>query len=273
MTTIEPPLILISVSSKRSSNGVYFYNALFELMKIKALYLGIESSTLEGFRESFNFLGLHAASVAAPFKIDVLQHLDALTPSARRTGSVNSVRSRKGQLEGHNTDLAGATALLSSVWAPGVAPRVEIFGSGGVVSSVVAAVREVRPQADIMLHSRNESVGQELCKQLQIAWKNPGHSVPIDLWINATPASLSEPTMTAERCLHANMVFDLVANQAASPFELAVQSRGQQFIRGFDFYRAQFAEQFFFYFDQRVDFTMFDKLATQREVCVEQRSR
>lgn len=258
------PLILISVSSQRSSNGVFFYNALFDLLKINATYLGIRTTSLEGFRESFNFLGLHAASVAAPFKTSVLPLLDSLTESARSTGSVNSVRSLSGQLQGHNADLAGATALLSKTWSPGYTPSVQIYGAGGVVPSMVAAVRAVRPQAEIALHSRNALAGKQLCDKLHLRWKDTANSATADLWINATPASMTEPERLASDCSQAQAVFDLVATQPLSRFEATVRSRGQQFIRGFDFYRAQFAEQFRFYFDQNLELTIFDELAAQR---------
>lgn len=264
MADAEEQRVLISVSTRASSNGVYFYNRLFSLLGINAVYLSCKTASLNGFCESFNFLGLHAASVAAPFKTAVIPLLDTLSESARATGSVNSVRRRGRTLEGHNTDLVGAQQLLSAAWKPATAPTVLIYGSGGVVPSIVAAVRAVRPRAEIGLVSRNAISGQTLCRTLGLQWLTGSTDRGIDLWINATPTSTGDPEGLLNQCAGAATVFDLVARQEPYPFERAVRSRGQVFIRGFDFYRAQFLAQFNFYFDRDLDAVLFDHLAQTR---------
>lgn len=261
---LQSPLLVISVSQRTSGNGVYFYNGLFRKLGLDAIYLGCKTDTLRGFRESFDFLKLHGASIAAPFKSNVIPMVDILTEDARATGSVNSVRRRDAILEGHNTDVLGLRRVLAESWQPLAKPSVVIFGSGGVVPSAVAAIRSRAPDALIALSSRNQEQGPVICAELGIDWRANLHGGSVDLWVNATPASTVDAAKIAQYCAEAAVVFDFVPLQETYPFETIVRSRGQTFIRGFDFYRAQFLEQFNFYFDCEVATNLFDELATAR---------
>ena len=257
--------ILISVSQRASSNGVYFYNGIFRKLGMSAVYLGCQTRTLHGFRDSLNFIGVHAASIAAPFKCAVPPLLDDLTDAAKLTMSVNAVRRDGDRLTGDNTDIAGIRTVLASNTANmGRQPSVLIYGSGGVVPSVVSAIRLVHADAQIYLSSRNHEVGKALCGNMRVIWcENPSQR-SFDLWINATPAGIDDPVGILRLCLNAATVFDLVAIQAAYPFEESVRARGQGFLRGFDLYRAQFLEQFRFYFGCELDPSLFDELARAR---------
>lgn len=258
------PLLVISVSQRMSGNGVYFYNGLFHKLGLDAIYLGCKTDTLRGFRESFDLLRLHGASIAAPFKSSVIPLVDALTEDARVTRSVNSVRRRDSILEGHNTDVLGLRRVLTESWQPQVKPTIVIFGSGGVVPSAVAAIRYRVPDALIALSSRNQEKGRAICTELGLEWRADLHGGSADLWVNATPASTIDAAQVAQYCAEAAVVFDFVPLQETYPFETIVRSRGQTFIRGFDFYRAQFLEQFNYYFDCEVAADLFDELATAR---------
>lgn len=264
MNYVNNKLLLISVSSKLSVNGVYFYNSIFDKLKINATYLGVIKEDLKGFQESFKFLGIHAASIAAPFKTKILPLMDSVTEEVKLTGSINSVRSFNGELRGHNTDYLGASELLTQCWKPGENPIVEIYGSGGVIPSIVAAVRNNRPNAKIVLSSRNVEAAKILCNKYELEWKDSTKFFYTDLWINATPVSNVDAENLSIKCKNVGAVFDLNGNQSVSLFEKIICERGQQFIRGFDFYRAQFKNQFSFYFDQELDLADFDNCAESR---------
>jgi shikimate dehydrogenase len=257
------PQVLISVSQRASGNGVYFYNGIFRELGMPAVYLSCPTMSLQGMRETFRFMGLHAASVAAPFKFGVIDLIDELTPVARETASVNAVRRDGERLIGHNTDVEGITAVLQQA-ALRKGADIVIYGSGGVVPSAVHAVRVLDPSARVSLAARNAAVGMALARRLGVAWLEDSRKQHADVWMNATPQSLETPEAALHASGNAEVVFDFVAQQAPYPFEKAVRDRGQRFLRGFDFYRAQFLAQFNFYFSRHIEPGLFDTLAAAR---------
>lgn len=257
------PKVLISVSQRASGNGVYFYNGLFRELGIAAIYLSCPTMTLRGLRETFQFMGIHAASVASPFKTSVIELLDELTPLARATACVNSVRREGERLIGHNTDVEGISVVLEQA-ALRKGANVIVYGSGGVVPSAVHAVRALDPTAQISITARNVATGRDLAQRLGVAWLDDAREQHADVWMNATPQSLEAPGAALLSCAHADTVFDFVAQQAPYQFERAVRDRGQRFLRGFDFYRAQCLAQFDFYFSTRIAPGLFDDLAAAR---------
>jgi len=267
MGACRSPKKLISVSSGNSINGIYFYNALFERLGISASYTNATMTAVTDIREIFEHNQLFGASIAAPFKIDIIPYLDKLTVQADLTGSVNSVRfCTKDGLVGHNTDYEAALELFSDWLNGNNFPNVEIYGAGGVVVSIVKALKEVKPLATISLHCRNARAGIALCKALEIEWKSTPESSHVDLWINATPATQIEPNTVGKYCINAKTVFDLVGNQGVSEFEYIVSQRQQPYLRGFSFYRLQFLRQFFFYFETILDNGVFDEIANRRVI-------
>ena len=59
-------------------------------------------------------LGFNGLNITHPCKQLVLEHLDEVTPDARRLGAVNTVVIRDGRFIGHNTDFSGFAAALAS---------------------------------------------------------------------------------------------------------------------------------------------------------------
>jgi shikimate dehydrogenase len=258
-----PSKLLIAVAQRPSSNGVYFYNGVFDKLEMPALYLSCPTPSLPGLRETFEFMQLHAASIAAPFKKEVLAYLDELTPVARDTGSVNSIRRDAKKLIGHNADAQGVAALLRQC-SLGRGARIIVYGTGGVVPSAVYAARLAFPDCTVQLAGRNDADGRSLAKQLGIAWIGDATDISCDLWMGATPLSVENPTKALNLSAGASTVFDFVPSQTETAFESRVIERGQRLIRGFAFYRAQFLAQFNFFFQQALNPAIFDELARTR---------
>jgi shikimate 5-dehydrogenase len=101
-------------------------------------------------------------SVTVPYKVDIVPHLDDLTPAARAIGAVNTVfRREDGGLVGDNTDAAGAVAALTRP-ADGEAPfihsldgmRVLLLGAGGAGRAVAVALAGAIGTGSLAIASR-----------------------------------------------------------------------------------------------------------------------
>lgn len=85
-------------------------------------------------------LGFNGLNITHPCKQLVLEHLDEVTPDARRLGAVNTVTIRDGRFIGHNTDFSGFAAALATGLPGAKVNRVVQLGAGGAGSAVAYAL-------------------------------------------------------------------------------------------------------------------------------------
>jgi shikimate dehydrogenase len=85
-------------------------------------------------------LGFNGLNITHPCKQLVLEHLDEVTPDARRLGAVNTVTIQDGRFIGHNTDFSGFAAALASGLPGARLNRVVQLGAGGAGSAVAYAL-------------------------------------------------------------------------------------------------------------------------------------
>ncbi|MCU1540473.1 MAG: shikimate dehydrogenase [Arthrobacter sp.] len=85
-------------------------------------------------------LGFNGLNITHPCKQLVLEHLDEVSPDARRLGAVNTVMIRDGRFVGHNTDFSGFAAALASGLPGAKLGRVVQLGAGGAGSAVAYAL-------------------------------------------------------------------------------------------------------------------------------------
>ena len=85
-------------------------------------------------------LGFNGLNITHPCKQLVLEHLDEISPDARRLGAVNTVTIRDGRFIGHNTDFSGFASALASGLPGAKLDRVVQLGAGGAGSAVAYAL-------------------------------------------------------------------------------------------------------------------------------------
>ena len=84
-------------------------------------------------------LGLECAAVTSPLKVEVINYCDQLSPTAKRTQSVNTLFLGEKSI-GHNTDLEGLQDLLSSI-----SPQTAVWGGGGTRSTMSQVLPKTTP--------------------------------------------------------------------------------------------------------------------------------
>src|SRR5207247_11015440 len=83
------------------------HNRAFAESGLDAVYVPLQAEALEPFLRAIPALPLSGFSVTRPFKVDIVPRLDAVDPSAKLAGSVNTVQVREGRLLGSSTDGLG----------------------------------------------------------------------------------------------------------------------------------------------------------------------
>ena len=129
-------------------------------------------------------------NVTVPFKKSVIPYLDQLTPLANKTQSVNTIYKEKNKVIGHNTDVGGFELGLKSINYNVKNKKVFILGAGGVVSSIILALKKMEA-SKIILSNRTKEKAEDLKKKysdLQIIdW---GETPDFNVIINATSLGL-----------------------------------------------------------------------------------
>jgi shikimate dehydrogenase len=129
-------------------------------------------------------------NVTIPFKKSVIPYLDQLTPLANEAQSVNTIYKEKNKVIGHNTDVGGFELGLKRINYSVKNKKVFILGGGGVVSSIILALKKMG-SSKIILSNRTKEKAEDLKKiysDLEIIdW---GETPDFNVIINATSLGL-----------------------------------------------------------------------------------
>ena len=120
------------------------HNAWFDDLGADATYLCLTyNGTGEELAKSLIALRLSGCNLTTPLKEKILPHLASCGPDAIRSGAVNTVCVRDGDLHGYNTDVAGFKDSLG-VHGPKLRGRaVLIAGAGGAARAVAIACADL----------------------------------------------------------------------------------------------------------------------------------
>ena len=129
-------------------------------------------------------------NVTIPFKKSVIPYLDQLTPLANEAQSVNTIYKEKNKVIGHNTDVGGFELGLKQINYNVKNKKIFILGAGGVVSSIILALKKMG-SSKIILSNRTNEKAEDLKKiysDLEIIdW---GETPDFNVIINATSLGL-----------------------------------------------------------------------------------
>ncbi len=133
---------------------------------------------------------LNGINVTVPFKKSVIPFIDKLSSEAKESQSVNTVYLENKKVIGHNTDIAGFELNLRHCKYDLNNKKVFILGAGGVVSSIIIALKKMGA-SKIIISNRTKKKAEELktmFKELEVIdW---GETPNFDMIINATSIGL-----------------------------------------------------------------------------------
>jgi shikimate dehydrogenase len=131
-------------------------------------------------------------NVTVPFKKTIIPFLDELSIEAKSTQSVNTIYLKENKVMGHNTDIVGFEASIKKSKYNLVNKEVLILGAGGVVSSIIFALKKMKVSKIIISNRTKEKAKnlEKLFKNIEIIeW---GMVPNFDMIINATSVGLKK---------------------------------------------------------------------------------
>ncbi len=190
--------------------------------KINAIYdkIKLEDNEIESFVKDIKKQKIAGCNVTVPFKKKVIPFLDKLSSEAEHTQSVNTIILDKDNLVGHNTDIAGFDKAIKSINFDMKAKKVLILGAGGVVSSIILALKNMNV-LEINISNRTRKKAENLSKLFNglkiIDW---GNLTDFDVVINATSLGLNNEKINLDfsKVGKNKLFFDVIYNPAETNF-------------------------------------------------------
>jgi len=160
-------------------------------------------------------------NVTIPFKKLVIPFMDELSLEANESQSVNTIYFQNGKIIGHNTDISGFELGIKYSKYDVKNKIVFILGSGGVVSSLIIALKKMGA-AKIIISNRTKTKAADLKKifnELEIVdW---GKTPNFDMIINATSIGLKNEegiNLDYASVGHNKFFYDLIYNPKETIF-------------------------------------------------------
>jgi 3-dehydroquinate dehydratase/shikimate dehydrogenase len=223
------------------------HNRAFEARGLDAIYVPLQAEALEPFVHALPALDLAGFSVTRPYKVAMLDYLDAVEEASAVCGSVNTVMVKSGALQGSTTDGAGVLIpLRRRVEVKG--RSVVIVGAGGAARAAALALRRKGARVTILGRDLDKAGDAAQAAGCAHGALKDMATYPWDILINATPVgSAANPDATPVPArLHrpGTIVFDMVYDPLATRFLREAQAAGCTIIDGLEMLLAQAIVQF-----------------------------
>jgi len=134
---------------------------------------------------------INGANITVPFKNEIINYIDKLSFEAEKTQSVNTIYLDNDKIIGSNTDIAGFELAIKSTSFDIKNKKIFILGAGGVVPSIVFALKKMKVSKIVVCNRTIEKTKKinHLFKEVEII---PWGDVPnFDVIINATSLGLN----------------------------------------------------------------------------------
>ena len=163
---------------------------------------------------------IEGINVTVPFKKLVIPYLDKLSQEAEQTQSVNTITFDNGALVGHNTDIGGFDTAIKKLNFKMKGKKVLILGAGGVVPSIIFALKNMGVQEIIISNRTREKAEnlKDLFDNLKIIeW---GDLTDFHMVINATSLGLNNETIDLDFSSlgHDKLFYDVIYNPQETRF-------------------------------------------------------
>lgn len=167
------------------------HNEFFRISNIDAAYkiFEINKEDIKNAGEALKILGISGTNVTIPYKEDVIEFLDNVSPIAKKIGAVNTIHLKDNKLYGYNTDYYGVGMMLdvNSIELKGKVAA--ILGSGGAAKSCIAYLLDSGIEK-IYLVSRKKDLSKKYDERVNLISYDELKNIIGDILINTTPVGM-----------------------------------------------------------------------------------
>ncbi len=213
------------------------HNYWFKKNNINAVYdkKQIEEQNIKEIISEMRNGKIDGINITVPFKKLIIPFVDELSSEAEESQSVNTIFKENNKVLGHNTDISGFELAIRKKGYNIKDKKVFILGAGGVVPSIVLALRKMGA-AKIILSNRTQSKAEKIKKifsDLEIV--NWGEIPEFNMIINATSLGLNkddEIKLNYADIGQNKLFYDVIYNPSQTKFLLNAKKFGNQIENG-----------------------------------------
>ena len=139
------------------------HNEAFRQLGLDYVYLAFDlggqdlGTAIRGLKS----IGIRGFNITMPYKVQMLEFMDELTPAARIAGACNTVIVEDGKMIGHTTDGIGFLRSVSDAGHDICGQKMTILGAGGAAAAIIAqAALDGVSSIDIFRRNRAESFAE-----------------------------------------------------------------------------------------------------------------
>lgn len=198
------------------SRSPAIHNAAFESLGIRAEFdfWKVSRERFTDVERALRTRDVDGVSVTMPHKHNAFEATDTLSDTARRTGAVNTMVLRDGDLFGHNTDVTGVLHALEAI-GNRQEDAMLILGTGGAAAAALVAV----DGREISVSGRNATAARVLIDRVGveadvIPWGSAVQSATV---INATPLGMHGESLPIGVTERAGALIDMTYGGQRSP--------------------------------------------------------
>ena len=180
----------------------------------------LEDHEIKNFTQDIKDQKIAGCNVTVPFKKTIIPFLDKLSPEAQKTQSVKTITFDNGNLVGHNTDIAGFDTAIRKLNFSVKDKKVLILGAGGVVPSIIFALKNMNVQ-EITISNRTKEKAENLRALFNnieiLEW---GNLTDFHMVINATSLGLNNEKINLNFPSSGNdrLFYDVIYNPQETQF-------------------------------------------------------
>ena len=210
----------------------------------------LKINEIEDFVKTGDYFGFN---VTIPYKEEIIKYVDRLDESAKKIGSVNTVKRENGKLVGYNTDYFGFKNMLVKFGVSIEGKVVMILGSGGTSKTSQAVAKDLGAKK-IYIVSRKGEINYQNCYELK----------DTEVIINTTPVGMfpnnySKP-IDIDRFSKLTGVVDCIYNPLQSLLIQDAKRKGVANCSGLYMLVAQALEAQRIWLDKPTDFDLVDRI-------------
>ena len=213
------------------------HNYWFKENNINAIYekLAASSTEIKKIIQEVRDEKLFAMNVTVPFKESVIQYLDELSESAKKTNSVNTIMKKNGKIFGDNTDVVGFELAIKNLNINFKNKTALIIGAGGVVPSIIFALQNIGLKKIGVSNRTMEKI--EIIKSRfqhieKVEWGDLGD---YDMYINATSVGLEKNddlNLDISKLKSNKIFYDVIYNPPITNFLENAKKFGHKILNG-----------------------------------------
>ncbi len=211
----------------------------------------VKKENFETVIKALGAFGFAGVNITLPYKTDVMQYLDSISPEAKAIGAVNTIRVRDYKLEGYNTDAYGALRAIEKAAGRELSSHDSalMFGTGGAARAIIWGLLEKKVTVSVVYREpeshRTQSVKNDFLAKVLFINRDALSIQDIEsstLICNATSAGMypsnDETPIDLTHFEMANLrgviVFDAIFNPAVTKLQRWADDHGAILAHGID---------------------------------------